>query len=94
VWEFFLPRGCLKTANHLAVALGTAFAAAVGTLLFSYFGLRWLLISYHESQIGHKNPFTVWADVRAITMALLASLLVFSAVLVFMNRRKHSVGKH
>ena len=83
----------LKTPHHLAIACGTAFAAAIGTLLLSYFGFRWLLICYHEWQIGHKNPFTIWAELRAIPLALLASLLVFSVVLIFMKREKRSAGK-
>ena len=65
-------------STHAVTAFGPlpgsapAFAAAIATLLLSYFGFRWLLIRYHEWQIGHKNPFTIWADMRAF-----ASLVLF-----------------
>lgn len=83
----------VKTTHPLAVAFGAAFTAALGTLLASYFAFRWLLIRYNELQIGHKNPFTIWADVRAVQLAVLVSLLVFSVVLVLMKRKNHNRGK-
>jgi hypothetical protein len=78
----------------LLKALGTAFAAAIGTLTVSYFGFRWLLICFQEWRIGHPNPFTFWADLRAIPLALLASLIVFAVVLVFMKRRSGASEGH
>ena len=83
----------VKTMHPLAVAFGAAFTAALGTLLISYFAFRWLLIRYNESQIGHKNPFTIWADVRAVPLAVLVSLLVFSMVLVFVKQKNRNRGK-
>lgn len=83
----------VKGSHRLAITLGTAFASGIATLLTTCVGFRWLLIRYYEWQNGHKNPFTIRADVQAVTLALLVSSLVFSVVLVSLKWRKRSADK-
>jgi hypothetical protein len=75
------------TPEHVAISeLFISPAPAVATLVGSYFAFRWLLICIHEWQIGQKNPFTIWADMRAIPLAFLAAAMVFCVVLSAMKR--------
>jgi hypothetical protein len=67
--------------------LGVAFVSAITILPVTYFGFRQLLIYYHESKIGHPLIFTFWADTTAFPFALVASILVFLTVLVYLRRR-------
>ena len=75
-----------RTHRHFGIIYGVSLASAVATLVGSFFAFRWLLICYHEWQIGHKNPFTVWADMRAIALAFVAAAIVFWVVLSAMKR--------
>jgi hypothetical protein len=82
----------IKTYRHFGITYGVALTSAVATLVVSYFAFRWSLICYQEWQIGHKNPFTIWADMRAVPFAFLTAVIVFWLVLVVMKRpkRKHT----
>jgi hypothetical protein len=60
-----------------ALAAGVALLAASLTLILSYKILDWFLIRYWEWQHdGRRMAFTLWADFRAIPLAILTSLVV------------------
>jgi len=72
------------------VIYGIAFVLGIATLVVNYCASRWLLIFIHERQIGHKNPFTFWAEDRALPIAFLAAVSVFWIVLLVVKREKHN----
>jgi hypothetical protein len=76
----------IRKYHHFGITYGVALNSAVATLVISYFAFRWLPICYQEWQIGHKNPFTIWADMRAIPFAFQAAVIAFWLVLVVMKR--------
>jgi hypothetical protein len=65
--------------------------AAISALVVAYQAFRWVLIRYWEWQHeGRRMKFTIWAEERALPLAVLAGVFAFYVTLRYFRRRNGS----
>lgn len=75
-----------QMARNRVILYAAASAAAIASLPLSFFGLRWLLIRYHEWRIGRPLIWIVEEEMDAALLALIVAIVVFFVIVSVLKR--------